>query len=44
MTRPSFRGGIRCPTDTVGVAAVGIVWSVGGRPKCRGDNDDEEDF
>lgn len=45
MTRPSFRGGMRCPTDTV--AAVDIVCDaaavtgVGGRIECRGDNEDE---
>lgn len=51
MTRPNFRGGMRCPTDTViAAAAGGIEWVaaaivvVGDPTKCRGDNDGVADF
>ena len=53
MTRPNFRGGMRCPTDTVTAAAAGgiewvaaavVVVVVGGPTKCRGDNDGVADF
>ena len=50
MTRPSFRGGMRCPTCTVDVdvtIVVGIVWDVvadvlGGLTPFPGDNEEVE--